>query len=85
VLRLLDLVFSFAPEDADESIAAWLGRAPERPEEGWTAAELAAVVKGEHVTFTWLLEPMLDRAGFEIVDRWVGDDQIFAAYTCVRR
>jgi len=64
--RLHDLVFSFGPEEAERDIEAWLAQAPSRPEEGWTAPELAAHVRDEYSTFTWLLEPLLGRAGFEI-------------------
>jgi SAM-dependent methyltransferase len=84
VLRLRDLVYSFEPSEADAAIASWLAAAPENPAEGWTAAELVEHVRGEHSTFTWLLEPMLERVGFEIRDTWLGPHSIFAAYTCVR-
>lgn len=83
VLRLLDLVYSFEPDEADQAIAAWLASAPEDPTQGWTTPELAVVVREEYSTFTWLLEPMLQRAGFEIRDRWLSRDRAFAAYTCV--
>lgn len=84
VLRLIDLAYSFEPNEAAEAIAAWLAAAPRDRTQGWTAAELARVIRTEHVTFTWLLEPILERARLEILDRWVDDDQIFAAYTCRR-
>jgi hypothetical protein len=35
-------------------------------------------------TDTWLLEPMLDRAGFDVVERSVHRGA-YAAYTCIRR
>jgi hypothetical protein len=38
----------------------------------------------EHSTFTWLLEPMLERAGFDVAARLLSNDGIYAAYTCVR-
>jgi SAM-dependent methyltransferase len=84
VLRLLDLVYSFEPDEAEEAIADWLAAASRDPTRGWTEVELAHVIRTEHVTFTWLLEPILERAGLEILDRWVGDGAIFAAYTCRR-
>ena len=85
VLRLRDLVYSFEPREADAAIASWLAEAPEDPAEGWTASQLAEHVRDEHSTFTWLLEPMLERAGFEIRDRWTSPSRIYAAYTCRRR
>jgi hypothetical protein len=37
-------------------------------------------VRTEHSTFTWLLEPMFVRSGFEIVDAEHSEDGIFAKY-----
>jgi len=83
ILRLRDLVYSFDPVDAEEVMAAWLRRAPERPEDGWTRSELEAHIGHEFSTFSWLLEPMLQRAGFEIrqADHAA---RIYARYVCAR-
>jgi SAM-dependent methyltransferase len=85
VLRLRDIVYSFEPGDADATIADWLATAPADPAVGWTAEQLAEHVREEHSTFTWLLEPMLERAGFEIRDRSLSPTRTYAAYTCIRR
>ncbi len=42
---------------------------------GWTRPELAEHVRDEHSTFTWLLEPMIERAGFDISDATYTTDQ----------
>ena len=84
VLLLQDLVFSFALREARSSIQVWLDSAPTDPARGWTSAQLAEHVRTEHSTFTWLLEPMLERAGFEVRTRSLGADGIYGAYTCVR-
>jgi cyclopropane fatty-acyl-phospholipid synthase-like methyltransferase len=65
---LRDLVFSFEPHEAHEGIEEWLAGAAASPAEGWTRAELEEHVRTEHSTFSWLLEPLLEHAGFEIVD-----------------
>ena len=83
-LRLLDLVFAFDPREADRFIEAWLASAAERPDEGWTRSELEEHLREEHSTFSWLLEPMLERAGFEIREASYGSARIYAAYTCVK-
>ena len=84
-LRLSDVVFSFAPQEAEERIEAWIAaNVSDSVEGGWTRAELAEHVRDEHSTFTWLLEPMLDRAGFEVVDAAVSDDGMLAEYVCRR-
>jgi SAM-dependent methyltransferase len=84
VFLLRDIVYSFEPGDADDAIAAWLAAAPTDPRTGWTAEQLAEHLREEHSTFTWLLEPMLERAGFEIHERWVSSNGAYASYTCLR-
>ena len=84
VLRLRDLVFSFEPHDSGPVIEAWLQTAPARPEDGWTRAELETHLRQEFSTFSWLLEPMLKRAGFEIREAAYSESKVFAAYVCVR-
>ncbi len=84
VFRLLDIVYSFEPHQADQAITSWLAAAAQDPAQGWTAPELAAVIRDEHATFTWLIEAMLERAGFQIRDHHASDDRVFAEYTCVR-
>ena len=81
ILRLCDFVYSFAPGEAEEVFAAWLDSLRAQ---GWSAPELEEHVCAEHSTFTWLLEPMLERAGFEIRDRTLDRNRVHGAYTCVR-
>lgn len=38
----------------------------------------------EHSTFSWLLEPMLARAGFTIQDVTHTESKVFSAYTCIK-
>ncbi|MDQ6812050.1 MAG: methyltransferase domain-containing protein [Actinomycetota bacterium] len=80
VLRLRDFVYSFEPHEADQVLAAWLEA---ELAQGWTAHELEEHILNEHSTFTWLLERMLERAGFEIRERSVREDRVHATYTCV--
>jgi SAM-dependent methyltransferase len=85
VLVLRDIVYSFEPEEADAVLARWYAAAPTDPADGWTAAELEQHVRTEHSTFSWLLEPMLEHAGFELRDRWYSESRTYARYVCVRR
>lgn len=85
ILRLHDLVYDFNPDEAPQHIEAWLANARERPEDGWTRAELETHVREEHSTFSWLLEPLLERAGFEIREATYRPSKTYAAYTCLRR
>jgi hypothetical protein len=77
---LRDLVFSFDPADAGDVLEQWLASAATDPAEGWTRAELETHLRTEFSTFTWLLEPMVERAGFEIVDRDYGRLGVYASY-----
>jgi SAM-dependent methyltransferase len=84
ILRLRDIVFSFAPGEAHEAVAVWLDGAADRPEEGWTREELEAHLREEHSTYSWLLEPMLTRVGFEIETAAYSPARIFACYVCLK-
>lgn len=85
ILRLWDVVYGFLPQDAEPTIEAAIDRyTATDPEDGWTRAELAEHIRDEHSTFTWLLEPMIERAGLEIVAADYGDDQMTARYICRR-
>lgn len=85
VLRLRDLIFSCDLASAKEVIDGWLGRASTTPGVGWNRAELETHLRDEYSLFSWLLEPMIEQAGFEITEADYDPSQIFAAYTCVKR
>lgn len=84
LLRLRDLVYDFDPHEASRHFEPWLANAPGTPDRGWTREELETHIREEHSTFTWLLEPMLEHAGFTIEERETVLN-LYAAYTCVRR
>lgn len=85
-LRLRDLVFSFDLHEAEARIADWIdAAAAERPEDGWTRDELVTHLREEYSTFSWLLEPMIERAGFEIVAADYGAVGAYADYVCAKR
>lgn len=84
VLRLLDLVYDFDPADAPARIESWMAAAVDDPARGYTAPEFAAHVRTEFGTYRWILDGLLERTGFEIVDADVRAG-IYAAYTCRRR
>jgi SAM-dependent methyltransferase len=84
VLRLRDLVYSFEPGDAAVVLERWFAGASTTTEVGWTRAELEEHVRTEHSPFSWVLEPMIERCGFEIREIEHAPSQTYAAYTCVR-
>jgi hypothetical protein len=58
--------------------------AVDSPEHGWTRAELEQHLREEHSTFTWLFEPLLEQAGFEIATRDYGAVGAYADYVCLK-
>lgn len=84
VLRLHDLVFACEPHQVGSIVEDWLAGAAPRPEDGWTRSELETHLREEFSTFTWLLEPMLERVGFTILDSAYRPARPYAAYTCVK-
>jgi SAM-dependent methyltransferase len=84
VLRLRDLVYSFEPLEAEAVLERWYAGASATSEVGWTRAELEEHVRTEFSPFSWILEPMLERCGFEIRFAEYAASQTYAAYTCVR-
>lgn len=81
VLRLWDVVYNFSPEDAESRLEAWCATlTDEENESGWTRADIEEHIRDEYSTFTWLLEPMIERSGFRIEDAEYSSDGIFARY-----
>jgi SAM-dependent methyltransferase len=85
VFVLWDLVYSFDPTEADEAFEAWYASAAEDPADGWTRAELETHVATEYSTFSWLLEPLLERVGLRIDDAWCSESRMYARYVCSKR
>jgi hypothetical protein len=80
VLRPWDVVYDFAPAEAEARIEAWCATGGDTAQAEWSRAELEEHVRDEHSTFTWLLEPMIARSGFEIAHAEHSEDGIFAKY-----
>jgi ubiquinone/menaquinone biosynthesis C-methylase UbiE len=83
VLRLRDLIFDFGAADANTRIREWLSGAVTDPATGWTAEELAEHVRGEFSTYSWLLDQILERTGFEVTDRFFRRSA-YGTYTAIR-
>jgi SAM-dependent methyltransferase len=84
ILRLRDLVFDFEPAEAEERIDAWFSGAVSDSARGWTASELAEHVRSEYSTYSWLLDELLRRTQFEIIERSFRRSA-YGTYTCRRR
>ncbi|WP_436347439.1 class I SAM-dependent methyltransferase [Natronorubrum sp. FCH18a] len=79
VFRLRDFVFSFDPQDSHAAIESWLDEKQSTP---FTDEELHVHFREEFSTYGFLLEPMLQEAGFEIVESTYETD-FYAEYTCL--
>ena len=80
VLRLWDVVYDFGPAEAEDRLEAWCATGGDGIVGEWSRAELEEHVRDEHSTFTWLLEPMIQRAGFTVEEAVHSADGIFARY-----
>jgi SAM-dependent methyltransferase len=70
-LYLFDVVFSFCVDEAEQALDAWLGGI--RAAAGDEMADEAVVhVRDEYSTFEWVLDGMLERAGFGIEEKIPG-------------
>jgi ubiquinone/menaquinone biosynthesis C-methylase UbiE len=85
ILRLWDVVYDFAPAEVEERIEAWCATGGDEVEGEWSRAELEEHVRDEHSTFTWVLEPMIERSGFEIAHADHSEDGVFAKYVLSAR
>lgn len=80
MLRLWDVVYNFAPAEAERRIEQWCETGGETKQTEWTRAELEEHVRDEHSTFSWLLEPMMLRSGFQISQVDYSQNGISAKY-----
>jgi len=79
LLRLSDVVFSFGIHEAEARIEAWCA-ALGADETEWTRQDAEEHVRDEHSTYSWLLEPMIEAAGFEIREAVYSEDHFLAEY-----
>jgi hypothetical protein len=69
--------------DAHDDLAALRG-AVDDPSKGDTAEELPEHVRTEHSTYSWQFEAMLERTGFDVLDRRYVRNA-YGSFTCRRR
>ena len=71
-------------EQPDEaSIDEWIRKVAKPKGEGWTAKDFESHVREEYSTYGWIIEGMLTRAGFEIVEVNY-NEATYAEYLCVK-
>lgn len=78
IFRLVDVVYDFGPGEAEERLEAWCAEYGNGGDGDWGRADVEEHIRDEHSPFTWLFEPMLERAGFVI--EGAEYSQVMAAY-----
>jgi SAM-dependent methyltransferase len=84
IFVLRDLVYDCSPREVPEVVEAWLANAAHDPARGFTREDLAMHLREEYSTFSWLLEPLLERAGFTILRVDQRPTRTYALYICRR-
>jgi ubiquinone/menaquinone biosynthesis C-methylase UbiE len=85
LLRLRDFIFSFPIDETEDAVEQWLGNAVADSDSGWTRAELETHLRDEHSTYSWLLEPMLEQAGFQIREAKPIASRVYTSYLCIKQ
>lgn len=81
LFRLLDIVYSFPPDQIEDRIERWRSTLPVVAGRGdWVRADIDDHVRDEHSTFTWLVEPMLEHTGFAVEQAVYSPDGFYAEY-----
>jgi putative AdoMet-dependent methyltransferase len=83
LLFLQDVAFSFPVWDYRRGVEEWIARMASPAGKGFTAGDFATHVREEHSTFRWILEGLIERAGFRIVAR-KSTDEAYAEFRCLR-
>lgn len=78
---LRDVVYSCPPSHLKETVDAWLRWMQE--ERGYSREENVTHVRDEHSTFTWVMEGLLERAGFQVQQARYARG-VYATYLCRR-
>jgi predicted TPR repeat methyltransferase len=78
LLHYRDVTYSFAQQDYEAAIDKWLVSAANRC--GYSETEMLGQIRDEFTTYAWIIEGMLERAGFEIVHSEATPDGMLAEY-----
>ena len=80
---LFDIVFPSEATDLEDRINAWIRSVSEQSGRE-LASEAEIHIREEYNTYDWVMEGLLEHAGFEIESAWYGDG-FQATYVCTRR
>ena len=80
---LRDVIYSFPPTEYKTAIDEWIKQVAKPEGQGWTATDFEMHVREEHSTFAWIIEAMLTRSGFDIVEVNY-ESPTYAEYLCLK-
>jgi cyclopropane fatty-acyl-phospholipid synthase-like methyltransferase len=80
ILYVQDAVYCFEPAEMSACVQHWIREAPKRS--GWSREEYARHVSREFSTFAWIVEELLRRTGFDIIEKHYNDLRVGGQYTC---
>jgi putative AdoMet-dependent methyltransferase len=80
-LLLRDVVFSCPPAELGATVEAWLDWMSS--ERGYRRADSATHVRDEHSTFDWVMQGLLQRAGFQVLQTTLARG-VYATYRAVK-
>ena len=80
-LYLQDVIFSFSPRAAEREVEAWIQEVTGYS--GFTRSEFETHVRDEYSTFDWIMDGLLTRTGFEILEKNV-ESSTYVEYFCER-
>lgn len=84
VLCLRDIIFSCDLHEVEAVIETWLNHASTTSELGWTRTELQTHLREECSTFSWMLELIIERAGFAIQRTYHDASRLYSVYICFK-
>ena len=80
-LYMQDVIFSFEPREAEREVKAWIQEVTGYS--GFSRAEFEAHIRDEFSTFDWIVDGLLKKTGFEILEKNV-ESPTYASYLCER-
>lgn len=82
-LYLHDVIYSFDIDEANDAIQAWIDDKASDSNNSFSRAEFEAHVRDEYSTFSWIIEGLIERAGFTIT-KAEHTAPTYANYLCVK-
>jgi ubiquinone/menaquinone biosynthesis C-methylase UbiE len=83
IFYLQDVVYSFEPAEQDFYLEQWIQSVASESGSGFSRADFEMHIRDEYSTFGWILEGLIQRAGFQITSAEYYAPT-YASYRCTR-